>query len=74
MDKLTLQGTINIPQTIKGRVSIPDLIKGDRGESAYEVAVRNGFEGTETEWLESLHAFDILDGGDSNEFISGGGT
>lgn len=27
-----------------------------RGESAYEVAVRNGFEGTEEEWLESLKA------------------
>lgn len=25
-----------------------------RGESAYEIAVRNGFEGTEVEWLESL--------------------
>lgn len=28
-----------------------------RGESAYEVAVRNGFEGTEAEWLASLHAY-----------------
>lgn len=28
--------------------------KGDPGESAYEIAVRNGFEGTEQEWLESL--------------------
>ena len=27
-----------------------------RGESAYEVAVRNGFEGTEEDWLASLHA------------------
>lgn len=27
-----------------------------RGESAYEVAVRKGFEGTEAEWLASLHA------------------
>lgn len=27
-----------------------------RGESAYEVAVRNGFEGTEADWLASLHA------------------
>lgn len=27
-----------------------------RGESAYEVAVRNGFQGTEAEWLASLHA------------------
>ncbi len=28
--------------------------KGDTGLSAYEVAVENGFSGTETEWLESL--------------------
>lgn len=27
---------------------------GKNGESAYEIAVRNGFEGTEAEWLESL--------------------
>ena len=27
-----------------------------RGESAYEVALRNGFEGTEEEWLNSLKA------------------
>lgn len=29
--------------------------KGDPGKSAYEIAVDNGFEGTEAEWLESLH-------------------
>lgn len=28
--------------------------KGDPGESAYDIAVANGFEGTEAEWLESL--------------------
>lgn len=28
--------------------------KGDKGESAYEVAVSNGFQGAEEEWLESL--------------------
>lgn len=27
---------------------------GKDGESAYEIAVKNGFEGTEEEWLESL--------------------
>ena len=27
---------------------------GDPGESAYEIAVRNGFPGTEQEWLDSL--------------------
>ena len=30
--------------------------KGDDGRSAYQVAVDNGFEGTEAEWLESLKA------------------
>ena len=29
--------------------------QGPEGKSAYEVAVENGFEGTEEEWLESLH-------------------
>lgn len=33
-----------------------------RGPSAYEVAVANGFEGTESEWLESLHGEDGADG------------
>lgn len=28
---------------------------GIEGKSAYEVAVANGFEGTEKEWLDSLH-------------------
>lgn len=32
--------------------------KGDRGYSAYEIAVQNGFEGTEEEWLESLKGAD----------------
>lgn len=29
-------------------------LKGDEGDSAYEVAVEDGFEGTPREWLESL--------------------
>lgn len=29
-----------------------------RGYSAYEIAVQNGFEGTEQEWLRSLHGTD----------------
>lgn len=32
----------------------PQGEKGDPGESAYQVALANGFEGTETEWLASL--------------------
>lgn len=33
--------------------SAVDVI-GIRGQSAYEVAVNNGFKGTEQEWLDSL--------------------
>ena len=33
---------------------IKDVIKGDPGASAYEIALANGFEGTEEEWLLSL--------------------
>lgn len=43
----------NIPDTglIKGSLG---TIYGKDGESAYEVAVRNGFDGSEAEWLEHL--------------------
>lgn len=36
-----------------------DMYKGDPGKSAYEVAIANGFEGTEEEWLKSLKATDV---------------
>ena len=32
----------------------PEALKGDPGKSAYEIAVENGFDGTESEWLASL--------------------
>lgn len=35
------------------------------GESAYEIAVRNGFVGTESEWLESLKGTIGLSGADT---------
>ena len=41
------------------------------GESAYELAVKNGFEGTETEWLESLKGTDGTDGKDGTDGING---
>lgn len=37
---------------------------GKDGLNAYEIAKKNGFTGTEREWLESLHA--------SVEFLSDG--
>lgn len=33
------------------------------GKSAYEIAVKNGFDGTETEWLESLRGKDGINAG-----------
>ena len=35
-------------------ISVTEYIKGDPGSSAYEIAVENGFTGSETEWLASL--------------------
>lgn len=40
---------------------------GKDGESAYEIAVKHGFEGTEEEWLESLHGKDGEDGEDGED-------
>ena len=37
---------------------------GEDGKSAYEIAVENGFEGTEEEWLASLKGQDGEDGKD----------
>ena len=37
------------------------LVRGSQGLSAYEIAVENGFEGTEQEWLEGLSDFSITE-------------
>ncbi len=34
------------------------ILHGEDGKSAYQIAVDNGFEGTEQEWLASLHGED----------------
>lgn len=38
------------------RGSLGNVTKGDPGLSAYEIAVKHGYTGTEEEWLASLHA------------------
>ena len=45
--------------------------RGREGESAYEIAVRHGFEGTEEEWLESLKGSDGTDGADGKDGTDG---
>ena len=39
---------------INERIVAVGGIQGEQGESAYEVAVSNGFAGTESDWLDSL--------------------
>lgn len=41
------------------------------GDNAYEVAVKNGFEGTESQWLASLKGADGQDGKDGTDGING---
>lgn len=56
-----IYGSLPTPNDIKGTVATEEKMSGylatvfaKDGKSAYEVAVKNGFEGTEAEWLESL--------------------
>lgn len=44
--------------------------KGDNGKSAYDVAVENGFSGTQAEWLESLKGDTGADGADGQDGYS----
>lgn len=45
--------TITIQRGVKGDTGLTGAT-GDAGLSAYQVALNNGFIGTEPEWLESL--------------------
>lgn len=48
-----------------------DGVNGIDGKSAYEIAVANGFIGTESEWLESLKGSDGRDGVDEKDGADG---
>jgi hypothetical protein len=48
-----------------------DGVNGSDGKSAYEIAVANGFTGTESEWLESLKGSDGRDGVDGKDGADG---
>lgn len=50
---------------------INETEKGADGKSAFEIAVENGFVGTETEWLESLKGADGRDGIDGKDGTMG---
>lgn len=54
-----LTGTLSSGGTLAGGAV---AVYGKDGESAYELAVHHGFEGTEEEWLASLQGVDGVDG------------
>ena len=51
MAEIINEVSVATKNALKGKVS---LLKTLHGKSAYEVAVLNGFSGTEEEWLLSL--------------------
>lgn len=53
-EETQLKGQLDGVKSINGTLSTPAL----RGYSAYQIAVINGFVGTEEEWLESLQGRD----------------
>ena len=52
---MALFGSTKVKENLVGNVH---LIKQVEGYSAYEIAVRNGFKGTEAEWLASIRGKD----------------
>lgn len=63
-----IKANISNSKEIAAGLTIPEKYTGPQGEqgySAYEIAVQNGYQGTEEEWLESLHGQDGADGEDS---------
>ncbi len=55
---------LEIAQGLEGSGGSCEGGSGADGKSAYEIAVENGFEGTETEWLDSLRGQDGQNGQD----------
>lgn len=55
---MSLEGSAKSHIELKGSMSLPKAIQG---KSAYEIALLNGFKGTEAEWLESLIGESVYD-------------
>lgn len=56
---------------VDGKVPINILPSAVIGKSAYQIAVDNGFSGTEQEWLLSLKGEDGIGGGGNSYMPSG---
>lgn len=54
-----------VQETLEGQ----GALKGNDGKSAYDIAVENGFSGTEEEWIKSLQGITPHIGENGNWFI-----
>lgn len=57
MKKLLLEGSLS-PSTLPCSGNLSSL--GIKGDSAYEIAVKHGFQGTEQEWIDSFKNYNEL--------------
>jgi hypothetical protein len=62
--------TFSGPEAIQGEIG-PAGLDGENGASAYEIAVANGFDGTEQQWLSSLIGPPGTDGAPGRDGIDG---
>ena len=49
-----LEANIGGVDALEANIGGVSMLRGEPGKSAYEIAVQNGYTGTETEWLASL--------------------
>ena len=54
--EIIIEPPVEVTFTVEQPISVSQTTAGANGLSAYEVAVVNGFTGTEAEWLLSLGA------------------
>lgn len=62
---MSLEGKATAETILRGKINSLDVLTID----AYAVAVRNGFEGTEAEWLESLKGADGQKGEKGDPYV-----
>ena len=65
--------TNNVDSTLGKQREYTSSGSGTAGKSAYEIAVDNGFVGTETEWLESLKGAEGTNGATFTPYVSSSG-
>jgi len=67
MDAVTLQLAKNYADSL----ALDGVtITAENGKSAYEIAVENGFVGSEAEWLETLPGKGVPEGGTAGQVLS----